>query len=90
MGTSSASLISNPDRRLDDDDDDDILDDDPDVTKFNEDGSFIGIYGPEQITEDNVIDDDESRLLANGTHSGNRLANGGGTTEVPNTQPVPV
>lgn len=70
------------------DDDSDSLDDDPDVTKFNEDGSFIGIYGQEHTTEDNVVDDEESRLLANGTNPENRLANGGGTTEVPNTQTV--
>lgn len=43
---SSQSLIDNDDD--DDDDEYDEYDDDPDMTKFNEDGSFIGMYS-EQI-----------------------------------------
>jgi len=82
LATISASLISNRARRPDDDDSD-SMDDGPDVTKFNEDGSFIGLYGP--VPEDNLGDDDESRLLVNGTTpTDNRLTSD--LTEVPNTQ----
>lgn len=63
---SSASLISDksggPDA-VNDSDDTDSLEDDPNVNRFNEDGSFIGVYAQEQNPDDRP-DDEESRLLA--------------------------
>lgn len=81
---SSASLISKHSGEPnagDDDVDSDSLEDDADVTKFNEDGSFIGIYGQDQTAEDNVTD--ESQLIANDV-----ARNGTATDSIPahNTQ----
>ena len=84
---SSASLISNKSGEpggADESEDSDSLDDDPDVNKFNEDGSFIGVYGQDQNTEDNADDDDDARLLANDTPNNGTQTNG--TVPVTHTQ----
>jgi hypothetical protein len=70
-GASSESLI-------DDDVDDDVASvEDPDVTNFNEDGSFIGMYS-EQIGEEATA----AAAVPNGrTSEQTRLLDGGDTTE---------
>jgi Bravo-like intracellular region len=85
---SSASLISNksggPDA-VNDSDDTDSLDDDPDVNKFNEDGSFIGVYGQDQ-NADYRPDDEESRLLSHDASNDVASQDKDGTVQVSHTQ----